>query len=58
MQRYQVELLVDRAETVEHHGFEPWPRSQSAFPRFTASLDNDLGDAEFFKHACDETQVI
>ena len=55
----EVELLVDKAETVEHHGFDRMAGGHNPhFRVLLRRLINDLGDAEFFKHACDETQVI
>ena len=52
-------LLVEKAQPVEHHGFDGMAGSHN--PQFRVLLRrliNDLRDAEFCKHACDETQVI
>ena len=55
----EVELLVDKTETVEHHSFDCMASSHNAHGRvLLRRLVNDLGDAEFFKHACDKTKVI
>jgi hypothetical protein len=55
----EVELLVDKAQTVEHHGFDRMAGGHN--PHFRVLLGgsiNDFSDAEFFKHARDQTQVI
>jgi len=55
----EVELLVDEAQAVEDHGFDRMADGDN--PHFRVLLGgfvNDLGDAEFFKHACHEAQVI
>jgi len=56
---HEVELLVDKTQTVEHHGFDRMAGGYN--PHFRVLLGgsiNDCGDAEFFKHARDQTQVI
>ena len=55
----EVELLVDKAEPIEHHGFDCMAGGHN--PHFRVLLGgsiNDVSDAEFFKHARDQTQVI
>ena len=55
----EVELLVDKAQTVEHHGFDRMAGGHN--PHFRVLLGgsiNDFSDAEFCKHARDQTQVI
>jgi len=57
--RDEVELLVKKAQTVEHHGFDRIAGGHN--PPFRGLLGgsiNDFRDAEFFKHARDQTQVI
>jgi hypothetical protein len=55
----EVELLVDKTEAVEHHSFDCMASRHNAHGRvLLRRLVNDLGDAEFFKHACDQAQVI
>jgi hypothetical protein len=55
----EVELLVEKAETIEHHGFNRMAGGHHPHFRvlFGGSI-NDVSDAEFFKHARDQTQVI
>ena len=56
---YEGELLVDKTETVEHHSFDGMASRHKAHGRvLLRRLVNDLGDAEFFKHACDKAQMI
>jgi hypothetical protein len=55
----EVELLVEKAPAIEHHSFDRMASGDN--PHFRVLLGgfiNDLRDAEFFKHACDQTQVI
>jgi hypothetical protein len=55
----EVKLLVDKAKTVEHHRFDGMAGGHN--PHFRVLLggaSNDFRDAEFFKHARDQTQVI
>src|SRR5262245_59349054 len=57
--RDEVERLVKKAQTVEHHGFDRMAGGHN--PHFRILLGgsiNDFRDAEFFKHACDQPQVI
>jgi hypothetical protein len=57
--RNEVELVVNKAQTVEHHGFDRMASGDN--PHFRVLLGgsiNDFRDAEFFKHARDQTQVI
>src|SRR5262245_40275744 len=57
--RDEVELLVEKTQTVEHHGFHGMAGGHH--PHFRVLLGgaiNDFRDAEFFKHARDQTQVI
>ena len=55
----EVELLVDKAEAVEHHGFDRMAGGHNPHCRvLLRRLINNLRDAEFFKHARDQTQVI
>ena len=55
----EVELLVDKTETVEHQSFDCMASRHNAHCRvLLRRLVNDLGDAEFFKHACDKAKVI
>ena len=53
----EVELLVDKAQTVEHHGFDRMAGGHNPhFRVLLGGLINDLRDAEFFKHARDKAQ--
>jgi hypothetical protein len=55
----EVELLVEKAQTIEHHGFDGMPGGHN--PHFRVLLGgsiNDFSDAEFFKHPRDQAQVI
>ena len=55
----EVQLLVDKAKTMKHHGFDRMAGGHN--PHFRVLLGgaiNDFSDAEFFKHARDQTQVI
>ena len=55
----EVELLVDKTEAVEHHGFDGMADGHP--PHFWVLLGsaiNDFRDAEFLKHPRDQTQVI
>jgi len=55
----EVELLVDKAEAVEHHGFDGMAGGHNPhFRILLRCLINNLRDAEFFKHASDQTQMI
>jgi len=52
-------VLVKKAQTVEHHGFDRMASGDN--PHFRVLLGgaiNDFRDAEFFTHARDQTQVI
>src|SRR5262245_26597915 len=56
---HKVELLVNKAEAVEHHGFDRMAGGHN--PHFRVLLRgsiDDFSDAEFFKHPCDQPQVI
>src|SRR5262249_54754130 len=55
----KVELLIDKAEAVEHHGFDRMAGGHNPHCRvlFGGSI-NDFCDAKFFKHTRDQTQVI
>jgi hypothetical protein len=51
--------LVDKAEAVEHHGFDGMAGGHN--PHFRVLLGgsiNDFSDAKFFKHSRNQTQVI
>ena len=55
----EVELLVEKAQAIEHHGFDRRPSGHN--PQFRVLLGgsiNDCSDTEFFKHPCDQAQVI
>jgi hypothetical protein len=55
----EVELLVDKAEAVEHHGFDCMAGGHN--PHFRVLLGgsiDDFRDAKFLKHPRDQTQVI
>jgi len=55
----EVELVVEKAETVEHQGFDRMAGSHN--PHFRGLLGGSLNafsDAEFCTHARDQTQVI
>ena len=55
----EVELLVDKTQTVEHHGCDRMAGGHN--PHCWVLLGgsiNDFRDAEFFKHARDKAQVI
>src|ERR1700757_639839 len=54
-----VELLVDKTQTVEHHGFDRMAGGHNThFRVLLGGPINDFRDAEFFKHARDQTQMI
>jgi hypothetical protein len=56
---HEVELLIEKAQTVQDHGFDRMAYSHN--PHFRVLLGgsiNDLSDAEFFKHPRDQAQVI
>src|SRR5919201_423742 len=56
---HEVELLVDKTPTVEHQGFARMAGGHNPHCRVLLSgFVNDLGDAKFFKHACNKAQVI
>jgi hypothetical protein len=53
------ELWVDKAKTVEHHRFDCMAGGDNPPCRvLLGGAINDFRDAEFFKHARDQTQVI
>jgi hypothetical protein len=55
----EVELLVDKSETIKHHSFDRMAGGPNAYFRvLLRRLVDDLGDAEFFKHTCDKAKVI
>ena len=56
---HEGELLVDKTQTVEHHGFDRMAGGHHPHVRvLLGGSINDFSDAEFFKHARDQTQVI
>jgi hypothetical protein len=56
---HEGELLVEKAETIKHHGFDGMTCSHHPHCRvLLGGSINDLGNAEFFKHARDKAQVI
>ena len=56
---HEVELVVEKTETVEPHSFDCMASGHNAHCRvLLRRLVNDLGDAEFFKYACDKAKVI
>ena len=56
---YEVELLVEKAQAIEPHGFDRMAGGHNThFRVLLGRLINDLGDAEFFKHPRDQPQVI
>jgi hypothetical protein len=55
----KVQLLVEKAQTVEHHGFDRMASGHSPHGRvLLRRVINDLSNAEFFKHPRDQTHVI
>ncbi len=55
----EIELLIDKAEAVEHHGFDRMAGGHNPhFRVLLRRLINNLRDTEFFKHPRDQTQVI
>src|SRR2546430_8174486 len=55
----KVQLLVEKAQTVEHHGSDCMASGHNPHCRvLLRGLINDLSNAEFFKHPRDQTQVI
>jgi len=55
----EVELLVEKTQAVEHHGFDRMAGGHNPHSRvLLGGSINDFRDAEFFKHARDQTQVI
>src|SRR5215510_9066248 len=56
---HEVERLMEKAEAVEHHGFDRMAGGHNPhFRVLLRRLIHNLRDAEFFKHASDQTQVI
>ena len=56
---HEGELLVEKAQTVEHHGFDRMTGGHNPhFRVLLRRLINDLRNAELFKHSRDQTQVI
>ena len=56
---HEGERVVEKAQTVEHHGFDRMASRHNAPCRvLLRRLVDDLGDAEFFTHACDKAKVI
>jgi hypothetical protein len=56
---HEGELWVEKAQTIEHHGFDRMPSGHN--PHFRVLLGgslNDFRDAEFCKHPRDQAQVI
>ena len=54
----EVELLVEKAETIKHQGFDRMAGGHNPhFGVLLRRLINNLRDTEFFKHARDQTQV-
>jgi hypothetical protein len=50
----KVQLLVEKAQTVEHHGFDRMASGHSPHGRvLLRRVINDLSNAEFFKHSRD-----
>jgi hypothetical protein len=52
-------LLIEKAQAVQDHGFDRMASGHN--PHFRVLLGgsiNDFRDAEFFKHPCDQHQVI
>ena len=57
--RDEVQLLVEKAQPVEHHGFAGMAGGHNPHCRvLLRRLINNLRDAEFCKHSRNETQVI
>ena len=55
----EVELLVEKAQTVEHHGFDRMASGHNPhFGVLLRRLINDLSNAKFFKHPRNQPQVI
>ena len=55
----EVELLVEKAQAIEHHGFDRMPGGHNShFWVLLGGSINDFSDAEFFKHPRDQAQVI
>ena len=55
----KVQLLVEKAQTVEHHGSDCMASGHNPHCRvLLRRVINDLSNAEFFKHPRDQTQVI
>jgi hypothetical protein len=56
---HQLELLVHTAEAVEDHRFDGMARGHNAELRvWLGGVVNDLPNAEFFKHTCDEAPMV
>jgi hypothetical protein len=56
---HEVALLVAKAETMKHHGFDRMASGHN--PHFWVVLRrlvDDLGAPAFFKHTCDKAQGI
>jgi hypothetical protein len=56
---HEVKRLSDKAKAVEHHGLDRMAGGHN--PHFRVLLGGsitDVSEAEFFKHSCDQTQVI
>ncbi len=55
----EIELLMEKAEAVEHHGFDRMAGGHNPhFRVLLRRLIKNLRDTEFFKHPCDQAQVI
>src|SRR4029434_4082317 len=55
----EVELLMNKAQTIEDHGLDRMASGHNPQCRvLLGGFVNDLGDTEFFKHACDKAQGI
>src|SRR5918911_3177847 len=57
--RDKVQLLVEKAQPVEYHGFDCMASGHNThFRVLLRRVINDLSNTEFFKHPRDQTQVI
>jgi hypothetical protein len=56
---HQGELLVDKAQAIEDHGFDSMASGHNPhFRVLLRRLINNLSDAKFFKHARNKAKVI
>jgi hypothetical protein len=56
---HQVEGLIDKAQSIEHHGLNRFPCGQvSHFRVLLGGLIDDIANAEFVEHASDKAEMV